>query len=381
MKKKSLFGLAASAMLLLAACGGGGGNSAGNASGDADTAKFGLVTILSGNAAAYGTSIKEGAELAVEEINQKGDGQVELIVEDDKGDKNETINAVNKLIHSDNVLAIEGPTLSGQMFAAGPIGQEAGVTMLGTSTTAEGITDIGDYIFRNSIPESTAVAEAVRQSHDELGYKTAAVLYSQNNDMMVSVNNTLQDTFNEVGVEVVTTETFADGDTDFSAQLTNIKAKNPDVIAVASLYQEGALIVKKAREMGLNQPIVGSNGFNSPEFIEQAGAAADGSIVGTPWFPDRDSDKVRDFNANYEAKYGKKPDQFAAQSYDAIYLLYQAWLDSGKTQDRAAFRDALANIDTIEGVTGDFKFTEKGDPEMAVQVLKIEDGQFTELSE
>lgn len=381
-KRFSKLALATGLSLFLAACGGastGSGDSAGSSESGGNEVKFGLITALTGGAAAYGQSINEGATLAIEQINADTEDQVELIVEDEKGDKNEAINAMNKLIHSDQVLAVEGPMLSGTMFAAGPVAQEAGVVALGTSTTAEGITDIGDYIFRNAIPESVAVAEAVRQSHDAYGYETAAIMYSQNNDQMVSVNDTLNETFEELGVEVVATETFADGDTDFSAQLTNIQAAEPDIIAVASLYQEGALIVTRAREMGLDQKVIGSNGFNSPEFINQAGEAANGSIVGTPWFPGRDSDLVRDFNASYEEQYGKQPDQFAAQAFDGINMLYKAWVDSGRTQDRAAFRDALSAIENFEGVTGEFQFTEKGDPLMEVQVLEIQDGEFTEL--
>ena len=119
---------------------------------------------------------------------------------------------------------------------------------------------------------------------------------------MVSVNNTARKALEAEGVQIVDTETFADKDTDFSAQLTKIQQAKPDVIVVASLYQEGALIMKKMREMGMNQPVIGSNGFNSPEFIKIAGAAADGVIVGTPWFPNKDDQKVKDFRKAYKDK-------------------------------------------------------------------------------
>lgn len=118
-------------------------------------------------------------------------------------------------------------------------------------------------------------------------------MYSNNNDQMVGENEIYQEVFKKMGVEVVDTETFADKDTDFSAQLTKIQASNPDVIAIAGLYQEGSLIVKKAREMGMTQPIIGNNGFNSPAYITQAGAAADGTLVATPWNADRQTEKHR----------------------------------------------------------------------------------------
>lgn len=347
---------------------------------DGEDVKFGLVTATTGGAAAYGLSIKEGAELAVAEINAKGGPQIDLIIEDEKGDKNEGINAMNKLVHKDNVLAVQGPMLSGTMFAAGPIAQQAGVVALGTSTTADGITDIGDYIFRNAVPEALAVSEAVKKSHEALGYETVGILYSQNNDQMVSVYNTLKTAFEELGVEVVAVETFADKDTDFSAQLTKIKEINPDMLAVAALYQEGALIMKKARSMDINQPVIGSNGFNSPELLKQAGAAADGAIVGTPWFPGKDSEVVQDFREAYVATYEREPDQFAAQAYDGINLMYTAYENSGSATDRAKFRDALAEIKDFEGVTGKFEFDENRDPKMEVQVLQVKDGEFVELT-
>jgi len=283
--------------------------------------------MLSGEmmAAGYGESIKAGAELAVSEINADANAvKINLLVEDTKGDKNEAINAMNKVISKDKVVAVIGPMLSGEMMAAGPVANKSKIVALGTSTTAEGITDIGDYI-----------------------------------------------------VQIVDTETFADKDTDFSAQLTKIQQAKPDVIVVASLYQEGALIMKKMREMGMNQPVIGSNGFNSPEFIKIAGAAADGVIVGTPWFPNKDDQKVKDFRKAYKDKYGKEPDQFAAQAYDAVYLYEAALKKAGSTTDREKFREALKNIADFVGVTGQFKFNEKRDPSMEVQVLQIKNGQIS----
>ena len=204
-------------------------------------------------------------------------------------------------------------------------------------------------------------------------------MYSNNNDQMVSVNKTAEKTLKELGVTIVDTETFADKDTDFSAQLTKIKQANPDVIVVASLYQEGILIVKKMREMGMNQKVIGSNGFNTPAFIKGAGDASNGVIVGTPWFPNKDSQKVRDFRAAYKATYGTEPDQFAAQAYDAIYTIEKALKDSGSTTDREKFKDAMKNLKDFEGVTGKFVFDEHRDPKMETQVLEIKNGQYDML--
>ncbi|MDU5254853.1 MAG: ABC transporter substrate-binding protein [Veillonella sp.] len=322
LKKAVIFGLAG-VMAVAAGCGS--NKDAGNA--NSNEAKIALLTTTTGGAAAYGESIKAGAELAVSEINADANAvKINLLVEDTKGDKND-----------------------------------------------------GDYIFRNAVPESLAVDTAIKEAHKTLGFKTAAIMYSNNNDQMVSVNNTARKALESEGVQIVDTETFADKDTDFSAQLTKIQQAKPDVIVVASLYQEGALIMKKMREMGMNQPVVGSNGFNSPEFIKIAGAAADGVIVGTPWFPNKDDQKVKDFRKAYKDKYGKEPDQFAAQAYDAVYLYEAALKKAGSTTDREKFREALKNIADFVGVTGQFKFNEKRDPSMEVQVLQIKNGQFDAL--
>ena len=379
--KKSMFkrALALGATAILAAAiAGCGGNS--SSTSNANEAKVALLTTTSGAAAAYGESIKNGAELAVAQVNADANNvKINLLVEDTKGDKNEAINAMNKVISKDKVVAVIGPMLSGEMMAAGPIANKNKVVALGTSTTAEGITDIGEYIFRNAVPESLAVDAAIRQAHKVLGYKTAAIMYSNNNDQMVSVNNTAKKALESEGVQIVATETFADKDTDFSAQLTKIQQAKPDIIIVASLYQEGALIMKKMRELGMNQPVVGSNGFNSPAFIKNAGAAADGVIVGTPWFPNKDDQKVRDFRKAYVEKYGHEPDQFAAQAYDAVFLYEAALKAAGSTTDREKFRNALKGITDFVGVTGKFQFNEKRDPSMEVQVLQIKNGQFDAL--
>lgn len=378
LKRMCMLSMAAVVAVSVAGCGGSSDKSAGGASGD--QAKIALLTATSGGGAAYGESIKNGAELAVEEINKDANStKINLQVEDTKGEKNEAINAMNKVIHKDNVVAVVGPMLSGEMMAAGPIANQSKVVALGTSTTAEGITDIGPYIFRNAVPESLAVTEAIKKSHDLLGFKTAAIMYSQNNDQMVSVNNTAKKALEEAGVKIVDTETFADKDTDFSAQLTKIQQAKPDIIVVASLYQEGALIMKKMREMGMTQKVIGSNGFNSPAFIKNAGDAANGAIVGTPWFPNKDDKKVKDFKAAYKAKYGKDPDQFAAQAYDGIYLVEQALKDAKTTTDREKFKTALEKIKDFVGVTGKFAFTDKHDPNMDVQVLEVQNGQFDAL--
>lgn len=371
---------AAAAVMMIAGAfaGCGGEKKAASTAPEGTSAKIGFITAYTGPGAAYGISQKEGIEMAVEEINKdpKTKIKIDLVTYDTGLKKNEAINAMKRAVEQDKVLAVIGPMTTGEFFAAGPIAQQAKTTVFGISLTANGVTEVGDYVFRNSTPGKLSIPATVKKAHDKLGFKKVAIMYSNNNDMMVSENKIYQQVFQDMGIEVVDTETFADKDTDYSAQLTKIQAANPDVICIAGLYQEGALIVKKAREMGMNQPVIGNNGFNSPEYIKQAGPAADGTLVATPWNPDSQSAKAQAFRKAYVAKYNHEPDQFAAQAYDGMYTIHKAVEESGSTTDRKKFRDTLAGIKGFEGVTGKFEFDQNRDPKMDLSVLEVKDGKW-----
>lgn len=385
--KKKAFSIFTSSLLavsMLAGCGGGESTqpaeSQTEAGGEAQgelVAKIGVVSFLTGSGSAYGEAITNGLKLAQEEINEANQGKlkIELAIEDSAGKKDQAISAVNKLINNDNVLGIIGPTLSGEMFAAGPVANQNGVPIMGTSTTAEGITDIGEYVFRNALPESIAIPESIKTVVEKYGVKKVALMYASNDDFSVSGYKTMEKTVKELGLEIVDTQTFANGDTDYSAQLTSVASKNPDAVLVSSLYKEAGLVLAKAREMGINVPFVGGNGFNSPQLVKQAGAAADNSYVATPWYP-AGSEKVDAFVKKYTEKYGKGPDQFAAQAYDALYIMSTAVLNAGVADDRDALKDALGELKDFEGVTGKFQFDENRNPIMDVKVLHIEGGEF-----
>lgn len=379
--KKGLAAMAAAALLagVFADCG---NSNSDEAAGPGNTVKFGFITAYTGPGAAYGQAMKDGVDLAVDEINKDPNTKykIDLVTYDTKLNKTEAVNAMKKAIEEDKVLAVEGPMTSGEMFAAGPIAQQSGVVAFGTGTTAPGITDLGNFIFRNAIPGKLGIPITVEKAHQKFGFKKVAILYSNNNDQMVGEHQIYTDLFKKMGLDVVADETFADKDTDFSAQLTKIQQANPDVICVAGLYQESALIAKKAREMGMNQPIIGGNGFNSPAYIKQAGAAADGSLVATPWNPESDTPKAKHFIEAFKAKYGHEPDQFAAQAYDAMYLMHEAAEKAGTTTDRKKFRDTLAGIKGFEGATGKFEFDANRDPKMDLTVLQVKDGKWVPLA-
>ena len=386
MQKKWMKGLAAAGAALMlagafAGCGGAKKDAGASGAASGATAKISLNTGYTGPGAAYGEAIKNGADLAVEEINKDPNTKIkiDLITYDTGLKKNEAINAMKRAIEQDKVLAVLGPMTTGEIMAASPIAQQAKVVSFISAATGPDVTNIGDYVFRNAIPGFIAIPQTLDKAQKKLGFKKVAIMYSNNNDQMVGEHKVYLEELKKRGLEVVADETFADKDTDFSAQLTKIQQANPDVIAVAGLYQEGALIAKKAREMGMNQPIIGNNGFNSPAYIEQAGAAADGTMVATPWDPNSKSEKAQNFRKAFVAKYGHEPDQFSAQSYDAVYIMHEAIEKSGSATDRKKFRDTLATIKGFEGVTGKFAFTDHREPEMDLTVLQVKNGQWVPL--
>lgn len=373
MKTIGICSMAAIMMAGLSGCGGKTGGAV--SSGAKNAAKIGFTAALTGGAAAYGKSEEEGVRLAVEEINKKGDFPIDLLVEDTKAVPADSMNATKKLIQ-EKVSMIIGPMTSNEAKAAGPIIQNAKVPSLEISVTAENITDIGDCIFRNSVPESKNIPQTVKKTHKLLGYKTAAILYAHDNEQHVTAQKYFQKTMEEEGVQVIDVETFGSKDSEYSAQLTNIQHKAPDVIVVCSYYQEGSRILKKMREMGMDQPVLGDNGFVSPELGKMAGAAADNVYVSSMWSADRKDEKVQKFVENYTKAYGRAPDQFAASAYDGVYMAMDAIQRAGTTTDHKKIRDALAQMKDFKGVCGTFSFDEKRDPVVDLILMKMQDGKF-----
>lgn len=375
-KVMKTIGICSMAVIMMAGLSGCGGKTGGAvSSGAKNAAKIGFTAALTGGAAAYGKSEEEGVRLAVEEINKKGDFPIDLLVEDTKAVPADSMNAMKKLIQ-EKVSLIIGPMTSNEAKAAGPIIQNAKVPSLEISVTAENITDIGDCIFRNSVPESKNIPQTVKKTHKLLGYKTAAILYAHDNEQHVTAQKYFQKTMEEEGVQVIDVETFGSKDSEYSAQLTNIQHKAPDVIVVCSYYQEGSRILKKMREMGMDQPVLGDNGFVSPELGKMAGAAADNVYVSSMWSADRKDEKVQKFVENYTKAYGRAPDQFAASAYDGVYMAMDAMQRAGTTTDHKKIRDALAQMKDFKGVCGTFSFDEKRDPVVDLILMKMQDGKF-----
>ncbi len=347
-------------------------------SGQAKQAQIGAVFSLTGSAAAYGATQKNGAELAVSEINSNNTVpgvKINLTVEDDASDRNQGITAFNKLINA-NVTAIMGPTLSNTAQATDPIAQDKKVPVLGVSNTAEGITSIGDYIFRDSLTEADVIPQTVKKVADKLKPKKAALMYANDDAFSKSGADAMRAALKANNIDIATEQVFSTKDTDFRAQLTNVKNANPDVIFVSCLIDPAVGVVTQARELGLRQPIAGGNGFNSPQLIKQAGDASEGVIVGAAWNQASQNPLSVKFVQAYKAKYNSDPDQFAAQAYTGVYILANA-IKSAESLDHAAIRDALTKINNLDTVLGTFSFTKDRDAQHPAVVQIVKGGKYT----
>lgn len=344
--------------------------------GDPIRAKIGVISIITGQGAAYGEAITNGIKLARDEVNARGEVLIDLKVEDSSGKQEQALAAAQKLINSEKVVGIIGPTLSNEMFAAGPEANASGVPIMGTSTTAKGIPQIGKFVFRNSMPESQAIPASIGRAVKKYNIKKVALLYGNDDAFTKSGFDTMKEVAEKLKLNIVTIQEFQKGQADYKAQLTKIASLTPDAVFCSALYNEGGVILAQARKMGLKIPFVGGNGFNSPMVIEIAKEAAEGLIVATPWFGEKNDPKVKAFVAKYEKAYGKKPDQFAAQAYDAFYIMTNA-LKAAGTADRAKLRDALAATRNFQGVVGKFSFDAERDVVMTPSVLIVKGGKFT----
>ncbi len=348
--------------------------------------KIGIAFALSGPIAVYGTPQRNGVQLAAKEINARGGvngQQIALVVEDEQGKKEEGINVFKKLIFQDRVLAVIGPTLSNSAFAADPIANAAKVPVLGVSNTASGITDIGPYIFRNSITEADILPVVIRTVKDKRGVKKVAVMYGNDDAFTKSGYEVFKQALAANRVDVLTTETFAKGDVDFSAQLTKIRSLKPDAIVVSALAEEAANIMLQARRLGIpdSVPFIGGNGFNNPKLFQIAGKAAEGTFVGGPWSVEDKSPKNAAFVKAYTDAYGSPPDQFAAQAYDGLYIVASAVEKAETTSDREKVREALQGLKGFVGATGPFEFKPNRDAKQDGKVFIVKGGKFTLFAE
>lgn len=324
--------------------------------------RIGLAAALSGPTIKYGGPIRNGLMLAADSINAQGGingNKLVLVVGDEQGKKEEAVNVFKKLIYQDKVLMLFGPTLSNSAFAADPVANLAKTVVFATSNTADGITAMGPYTFRNSVTEADVLPTTVRAAIRQFQIRKVAIIYGNDDAFTKSGYDVFKNTLADQRVLVTNTETYGKGETSFKAQLNRIKDSAPDAIVCSCLTEEAANIILQTRSLGMKQPFIGGNGFNSSKLFDIAKDAADNTLMGSPWSAENASTINKQFLTDYRARYKSEPDQFAAQAYDAMYIVAEALktirLSGDLAKDRVALRDALPQV-RHEGATGKFAF-------------------------
>jgi branched-chain amino acid transport system substrate-binding protein len=333
---------------------------------------------LTGNTATFGQSTKNGSQMAFDEINKAGGllgKPVKLIVEDDQSKPEEAATAVTKLINQNAVQAVLGEVASSRSLAAAPICQGAKVPMVTPSSTNPKVTQVGDYIFRvcfTDIQQGEADAKFAAKS---LKMKRAALLYDVRNDYSVGLRLVFAQKFKEFGGEIVAEQSYSEGDSDFRAQLTQLKSANPEVIYVPGYYTEVGTIARQSRDLGISAPLLGGDGWDSPRLWEIGGKALNGCYFSNHYSVDDPSPAVQKFVADYKAKFGATPDALAALGYDAAKILADA-MTRANSSDGAKVRSALADTKGYAGVTGTITIDKDRNAVKPVVMLKVQDGKF-----
>ncbi len=338
----------------------------------------GEFSSLTGTTATFGQSTDHGLRLAVEETNKAGGvlgKQINLMVEDDQSKPEEAATAVTKLITRDNVKAVVGEVASSRSLAAAPICQDNKIPMISPASTNPEVTRKGDYIFRVCYIDPFQGEVLAKFAFNSLGLKKVAILKDVKNDYSIGLAQFFEEAFTKLGDTIVASQAYSEGDSDFKAQLTALKAASPEAVFVPGYYTEAALIVKQGRELNMNIPFIGGDGWDSSKLVEIGGDALNGAYFSTHYAADDTSAIVRDFNAKYESRFpGEIPDAMSALGYDAGLLLFDAMKRAGTT-DGPALRDALASTKDFMGVTGRVTIDPERNARKSVVIIEIKNGK------
>lgn len=379
MNKKYLVGLAS--MALLAACGNGGNAESGSGQGaSGEGVTIGGNFELSGGASAYGTPMNQGVQLAVDLINEAGGvlgEEVSYAFYDNTSNPQEAASVATRLATEDEVTAIIGPATTGDANAQTPAVTRAGVPAILPAATGDMVTmeddeTVLEYIFRVCFQDSFQGEVLANFAQNDLGATKAVILYDNSTDYGVGLKEAFEDVFTG---EITESQTFVDGDTDFNAILTKIKGQDFDVIFLPGYYEEAGLLIKQAREMGIDQPILGPDGFANSTLLELASPDNVDNVYYTGHFtPNSEEPALQEFLAAYEEKYDAEADSFAALAYDAANLLFEAIKTAGST-DPEAVTAAIAETTDFEGITGTFSLDENHNPIKNTYVIELQDGE------
>lgn len=358
-----------------------GGSSSGN--GDSDIIKIGMNLEITGNVASYGSSIAAGAELAIEEINENGgiDGRkIEFVKVDNKSQNDESVTAAYRLATQEKVDVMIAPATSGNVLATVQIANENKIPTVTASGTAPNLTEnadgsINEYIFRTCFIDPFQGIVAANFATEELGVKNVAIYADNASDYAKGLAAAFKKQIEENGGKVVAEGAYVAKDTDFKSTLTTIKSKNPEFIFIPGYYEEVGLIVKQARELGIDVPLMGADGWDSPKLVELAGAEALNNTFITNHYSSEDPDeRIQDFVQKFNEKYNESPNSFHALGYDTVYFIKDA-VERAGSLDGEAIKDALASTENLELVSGTFSVDEKHNAVKSATVLEYVDGK------
>jgi branched-chain amino acid transport system substrate-binding protein len=332
---------------------------------------------LTGGQATFGTSTHNGIMLAMDEINGAGGvngRQVKVITEDDQSKADEAANAVTKLISQNNVVAVLGEVASSSSLAAAPICQSNQVPMITPSSTNERVTQVGDYIFRMCFIDPYQGEAMANFVSKQLGMKRAAVLIDVKSDYSTGLAANFERVFVANGGGIVGKQSYAQGDSDFRSQLTTLKSVNPEVIFVPGYYNDIGQIAIQARDLGIDVPLVGGDGWDSPTVIQIGGKSIENSYFSDHYFVGDSRPLVQTFVNEYKKRHGKNPEATAALGYDALKIFAEAVKRAGSL-DRKAIRDQIAATKDYQGVSGTITMGPDRNPIKPVAMIKIENGE------
>jgi branched-chain amino acid transport system substrate-binding protein len=361
--------LGISALLVASSC-----SSTGSNSSEIVIGEYGSLT---GTAATFGTSSRNGIEMAIDEVNTAGGvlgKKVRVIVEDDQTKPEEAQTVVTKLISKDRVVAVLGEVASSRSLAAAPVAQQNSIPMISPSSTNPKVTQVGDYIFRVCFIDPFQGLVMAKFATNTLKVKNVAILRDIKNDYSVGLADVFIENFKKMGGNIVADQSYSEGDTDFSAQLTSIKSANPQAVFVPGYYTEVGLIARQTKKLGLNAILMGGDGWDSPSLVEIGGEAINGAYFSNHYSVDDPSPAIKKFVADYKARFKEAPDALAALAYDAAHILIESMRKANSTEG-PKLRDAIAQTANYAGVTGNITIDKDRNSVKPAVVLQVKDGK------
>lgn len=369
--------------LFLSACGNEGGNESKKADGAnkqeaSETIKLGNSAPLTGPLSIYGQTTNNGIKLALEEVNANGGilgKKVDWVEYDDKGEITDAVTNYNKLME-DKVDAIFGGVPSKPALAIAESSVNDGVLYITPTATQANITEGKPNVFRTCFTDPFQGEVLAHFSKEKLNAKKVAILRNQSSDFSMGVADVFEKKAKELGMEVVADESYGDSDTDFKAQLTNVRGQNPDVLFIPDYYEKVALIAPQVKEAGIDATLVGADGWDTVLSVmdESSFSSLDNSYFSNQFTLEDPSEEVQTFLKNYKEKFGENPSTFAAEGYDTVYLYKQACEAAGTTE-WAKVIEALKKVE-FKGVTGSFTYDENNNPVKTAKMIRIENGEY-----